>query len=73
MTIGMSFLVAAALLLTPAPAAAYLDPATGSMVFQIAAGAILTAMAATKIYWRQLMALFRGKDKSADAESRSRN
>ena len=64
MTIGsVSFFIAAAFFLTPAPALAYIDPATGSMAFQIVAGTILATLAAGKIYWRKLTSLFRSRQK----------
>lgn len=44
----------ALILASPSPASAYLDPGTGSMVFQIAVGGILSVLAAAKLYWRRI-------------------
>ncbi len=49
-----------------APAAAYLDPGTGSYVFQILVAALLGASVAVKIYWRKLKRLLRPSAKSED-------
>lgn len=43
-----------ALLIAPAPASAYLDPSSGSMVFQLAVGGLLAAGAAMRLYWHKL-------------------
>jgi hypothetical protein len=44
----------------PRPAHAYLDPGSGSYIFQIIIGALLGAAFAVKIYWRKLKAFFAG-------------
>ena len=44
----------------------YLDPGTGSMLIQIVLAALLGAGVATKIFWRNIKALFTGK-KASDA------
>jgi hypothetical protein len=62
------FLVAAA------PAAhAYIDPGTGSYVFQVVVGAILGAAVAIKVFWRRIWGFLtrrsvKVKDRAADAE-----
>jgi hypothetical protein len=38
------------------PAAAYLDPGTGSMIIQLLVAGILGALFAIKTFWRQLCA-----------------
>jgi hypothetical protein len=56
------------LLTSPVPAAAYLDPATGSIVLQVAIGGLLAVVTATQLYWRRLRSLLSGKRKEdADA------
>jgi glycerol uptake facilitator-like aquaporin len=37
-----------------APAHAYLDPGTGSYIFQLLLGSILGSLMVVKIYWRQI-------------------
>ena len=51
--------MAAALLLSwPMSAAAYLDPVSGSVAFQILMGGMLTAAAALRLYWRRIRGLW---------------
>jgi cytochrome b len=46
--------------LVSAPAAnAYVDPGTGSYVFQVLVGIFLGAAVAVKLWWRKLWSLFR--------------
>lgn len=54
--------VAWAFLCAP-PAHAYLDPGTGSFIFQILAASFLGAMATIKIWWSKVDTLFKGKGK----------
>lgn len=54
--------VAWAFLCAP-PAHAYLDPGTGSFIFQILAASFLGAMATIKIWWSKVDGIFRGKPK----------
>ena len=49
------------LIFSKVPAHAYLDPGTGSIIFQ----ALLVAAFTLKIYWRRLTAFFSGKKASA--------
>lgn len=58
----------ALLLLTPAPAYAYLDPSSGSMGFQMAVGGLLAGAAAIRLYWTKLKGLFTGRRKSRGSE-----
>jgi hypothetical protein len=39
---------------------AYLDPATGSTLFQLAIATVLSLLAAVRYRWAQVKALFRG-------------
>jgi hypothetical protein len=66
---GLIATACVALLATPTPAAAYLDPSTGSMILQIAVGSVLAVLATSKLYWHRLSSLFQSKPK-ADEESR---
>lgn len=43
------------------PAHAYLDPGTGSMVFQAAIALFLGAAATGKLWWHKVKGLFSGK------------
>ncbi len=36
----------------------YLDPASGSLILQVAIGGLLAAAAAMRIYWRKIRHLF---------------
>lgn len=49
-----------------APAEAYIDPGTGSMIFQILAAAFFGAIYAIKLYWQKLKDFFSGKTPTAD-------
>ena len=42
----------------PEPAHAYLDPATGSMIIQIATGTVLGAVLVVKSYWHRIKGYF---------------
>lgn len=60
-------LVAYFALALPADAFAYLDPGTGSMMFQLASAAILGALFTVKVYWRRVKGRVKGVfGKSAD-------
>lgn len=48
-------------LLFTTPAHAYLDPGTGSMVFQAAIALFLGAAATGKLWWHKVKSLFSGK------------
>ncbi len=45
-------------LLTIAPAAAYIDPAAGSLVFQVVVGAAMAVSLGVKVFWRRLSGFF---------------
>ncbi len=53
-----SFFLLVYLTVIPAFAYGYLDPATGSMVLQVAVGGLLAALAAIRIYWKKIRSLF---------------
>lgn len=53
-----SLIPAAAVLLLPAVALAYVDPGTGSVFFQAAIASLLAALFTLKLYWRRLKAWF---------------
>ena len=61
------------LLACPTPAAAYLDPVSGSIAFQVAMATAITSLAAVKIYWGRLKGLLRRNEPEPDSdEDRSR-
>jgi hypothetical protein len=66
----MSKLVAVALLLllSSAPAYAYLDPGTGSMLVQGLVAGLAVASAAVAAFWTRIRQLFSGRRKPADPE-----
>ena len=43
----------------PSRAEAYLDPSTGSMVFQIVAGGVIAAAATMRLYWGRIRSMLR--------------
>ena len=45
------FFIALLMILGTVPAYAYLDPGSGSMLFQIIIGGIITFFYALKVYW----------------------
>jgi len=52
-----------------APAFGYIDPGTGSYMFQLLAAAFLTALFVIKMYWLKLITFFRslfGRNKKND-------
>lgn len=50
--------VATILLLFPRDACAYVDPGTGSMIFQLIAAGLFMASLAIKIFWGKIKAFF---------------
>ena len=57
-------------MMLPTPSMAYLDPVTGSIVWQIAVGGLLAAAATIRMYWSKIRAFFSKKDDSHDPRSR---
>ena len=51
-------------LLAEAPAQAYLDPGSGSMLLQVLLGGFAAVGVIGKLYWHRVTALFRKKDPS---------
>jgi hypothetical protein len=47
------------LFLFPARARAYIDPGTGSYIFQVLLGAFLGMLFALKVFWRRMMQFFK--------------
>jgi hypothetical protein len=51
-----------------APAHAYLDPGTGSIILQSILAGIAVAMGVLRLYWYRLKAFFSGQSGKADAQ-----
>lgn len=63
------FLVSGFFLLEVRPAHAYLDPGTGSLIFQMLVGAFLAVGMFAKLYWRKMKAFF-SRSKDANEEEK---
>ena len=59
--IGLVATAVVVLISCPTPAAAYVDPVTGSMAIQMLIGGLLTVAAASKRYWRRIRQVIGGK------------
>ena len=53
--------VIVALLVLERPAAAYLDPGTGSMLLQVLLGGVAAIGVVAKLYWRRVTAAINGR------------
>jgi hypothetical protein len=60
--------MAVALCLSAPPAAAYLDPGTGSYVFQMVAAAVVSVAFVARAYWHRVRAFFARRDRSTPAK-----
>ena len=58
------------LILFSEPAAAYLDPGTGSMLLQVVLGGIAAVGVALKLFWYKIRAAFGDKKTSATPDER---
>jgi hypothetical protein len=47
----------------------YIDPASGSMIWQGIVAAVLGAGVALKVFWRRIIGFFRGKNRGAEAQA----
>lgn len=48
------------------PVYAYLDPASGSIVWQVVVGGLLAALATVRIYWKKIKSFFTRSRKNLD-------
>ena len=62
--VGLTGLALAIVAVTPSDAWAYVDPGTGSYLFQIAAAGILAGMYTLRRYWYALTSALRGRGAS---------
>lgn len=51
----------------------YLDPGTGSLILQVAVGAIVGIGVAAKAYWSRIVGLFAKKKSSEESENKSKS
>ncbi len=58
-------------LITVPNAHAYIDPASGSFLFQVTIGALLGAGLAIKMFWRRIWGFLSGKTRRERAEAAS--
>lgn len=56
------------LAVVPLPAAAYLDPGTGSMMLQVILGGLAAVAVALKLYWYRILAFFGIRKKTPETE-----
>ena len=54
----VAFLTVCLSLLVISPASAYIDPASGSLIFQVVVGAALAVSMAVKVFWRRIVDFF---------------
>src|SRR5262245_1764384 len=66
------FVVLAAAMI-PTSAMAYLDPVTGSIVWQMAVGGLLAAAATMRLYWSKIRSFFSKKDRAHDVVAACRS
>jgi len=52
------FIAPAVLLCVQQPALAYIDPGTGSYLFQLFLGTLLAASVVVRVYWRSIRSFF---------------
>jgi hypothetical protein len=57
-TLELALLAVAIVFLSPRDAAAYLDPGSGSMIFQAAIAALAGVAYGVRIYWGKIRSLF---------------
>jgi hypothetical protein len=62
------FVIAVALCLSAPPAEAYLDPGTGSYVFQMVAAAVVSVAFVARAYWHRVRAFLARRDRSTPAK-----
>jgi hypothetical protein len=63
----MAFAIVVALLMVgplALPAQAYVDPGTGSFIFQAVIGGALAAAVALKVFWKKITGVFSRKDEA---------
>jgi hypothetical protein len=70
--ISITLMLIAAFSLVGIPAAnAYVDPGTGSFIFQAIVGGMLAAALALKVFWRRIVSMVSGRRQTAHREAPS--
>ncbi len=66
--LGLALVLAiwAAAYMTVRPVYAYLDPGTGSFIFQLIAGAVVGGLVVLKVYWKKITSFFTKKQAKPD-------
>lgn len=59
-------MVAGVLLLAPEPVHAYIDPLSGSIIFQVIAAAVLGASLTARRFWRRVLGVFTRSSRAED-------
>lgn len=62
-------------LVSPPPAYAYLDPGTGSYIFQLLIAGLAGSLFLIKVYWKKIAAFFtkKGPDENVDTVDEKEN
>lgn len=63
-------LVVLAVVLSSSDVLAYLDPGSGSLIFQTVVATLAGAAYGVRVYWSKIRGLFSGRGKSAAADAR---
>lgn len=67
----VALLLLLAFLCRPAPAAAYLDPAAGSLILQVILGGVAGLIVLLKLYWRRLRGFLGFAEDGSDQNDRA--
>ncbi len=59
MNVASTIALTAILVLTAAPAYAYIDPGTGGMLLQLVTGGVAGLLILARLYWKRVQGLFR--------------
>ena len=68
---GIACAIAVTLLLAgplALPAHAYVDPGTGSFIFQAVIGGVLAAVVAVKVFWKKITGAFSRGDEASSSD-----
>lgn len=69
MRIAAITFIAAAVVLTAAPAHAYIDPGTGGMLTQLVTGGVAGIAVLLRLYWSRISEIFHRPSASPDRQS----
>ena len=57
------------LMIVPRPAYAYIDPGSGSIIWQLLLASLLSALVLFKVYWYKIRSLFTGRGQAEREDS----